>query len=175
MKFSDTTSGGWTLARFPAPNHYAYGNDSNNKTCTSCHNQKCGIIFAEQAAVIVIHQRSPVAVRDPGVEHPGLPAPARPGRLPHVGRGGSEGGVGVQAALSRGGAALGGEQTGPELSTNLSKVSQCPGKPRLGSSPCWSWMGGLPQLNRHEIWTIVLKGHNWQVAWGSLITTWFRT
>ena len=69
-----------------------------------------------------------MAVRDPGVEHPGLPVPARPGRLPHVGRGGSEGGVGVQAALSRGGAGLGGEQTGPELSTNIRKVTQCPKK-----------------------------------------------
>ena len=82
-----------------------------------------------------------MAVRDPGVEHPGLPVPARPGRLPHVGRGGGEGGVGVAAALGRGVAGLGGEQVGlgdavevvlpgagvaaVELSTNLRKVSQC--------------------------------------------------
>ena len=123
-----TTSGGWTLARFPAPNHYAYGNDANNKTCTSSHNQKCGIIFAEQAAVIFIDQRSPVAVCDPGVEHPGLPVPALPGSLPHVDRGGGEGGVGVAAALGRGGAALGGEQPWSELSTNLREVSLCPEK-----------------------------------------------
>ena len=69
-----------------------------------------------------------MAVRDPGIEHPGLPVPVRPGRLPHVGRGGGEGGVGVAAALGRGGAGLGGEQTESELSTNIREAAQCPKK-----------------------------------------------